>query len=283
MIVFLYILAILLVWLIGVTGFSFVNTAAYRFQHGRKLLKEDFTCDSCGQQLKVYEAVPVVSYIVLKGRCRYCGELISRRDFVNEILGGFTALLIFFRYGDCNILGSTFRLSSPLDIVLHFDIWKLLSILTLFVFFCILDLIILVDHDTSEIPNRFVILLLYVAVAAIIFVPGVTLPEHLIGAVCISIPMYILMLVIPGAFGGGDLKLTAVVGLLLGWKLEIIGFLLGLLFGGIYGLIQIIRGKLKKGNHFPFGPFLCTGYMIAVVWGTDIIGLYLRLARFLHG
>ena len=283
MIVVLYILAFLLVWVIGITSFSFVNTVAYRFPKGRKILKEHFSCDYCEQQLGDMEVIPVFSYIVLKGRCKHCGESISKRDFINEIIGGFLALVIFFRYGDINELGTSFRLSSLLDIVVHFNIWKLLSLLTIFVFFCIMDLVILVDYDTMEIPNRFVIVMLYVSVAAMVFVPGVSLVEHIIGALCISLPMFLIMMVIPGAFGGGDLKLTAAVGLFLGWQLTVIGFLLGLLFGGIYGIIRLATDKIKKGEHFSFGPFLCTGYMLAVLCGMDIINAYLKLAQVLHG
>ena len=180
-------------------------------------------------------------------------------------------------------LGGLFYLSSLLDIVLHFNIWKLLTILTIFVFFCIMDLVILVDYDTMEIPNRFVIVMLYVSVIAMVIVPGVSLVEHIIGAVCISLPMFLLMMAIPGAFGGGDLKLTASVGLFLGWKLTVIGFLLGLLFGGIYGAVGLATKKIKKGEHFSFGPFLCTGYMAAVLIGMDIIQAYIKLAAVLHG
>ena len=137
MIVFLYILAIILAWMIGTVSFSFVNVIAYRFPKQKKILKEHFKCDSCEMQLKPYETIPVFSYIFLKGRCRYCGEKLSVRDFVNEIAGGIIALLVFFRFGDVDDLSSAFILSSPIDIVVHFDIWKLLTLLTIFVFFCI--------------------------------------------------------------------------------------------------------------------------------------------------
>ena len=283
MIILLYVLAVLLVWIIGITSFSFVNTVAYRFPRNKKIFKEHFSCDTCGQQLEPWEIIPVLSYLVLKGRCKHCGDQISKREFVNELIGGFIALLLFFRFGDVGELGGLFYLSSLLDIVLHFNIWKLLTILTIFVFFCIMDLVILVDYDTMEIPNRFVIVMLYVSVIAMVIVPGVSLVEHIIGAVCISLPMFLLMMAIPGAFGGGDLKLTASVGLFLGWKLTVIGFLLGLLFGGIYGAVGLATKKIKKGEHFSFGPFLCTGYMAAVLIGMDIIQAYIKLAAVLHG
>ena len=283
MIVFLYILAIILAWVIGSVGFSFVNTVAYRFPRQKKLLKEHFCCDFCETQIKAYESVPVFSYLFLKGRCRYCGEPLSKRDFANEIAGGIVGLLIFFRFGDVCDMSSSFVLSSPIDIVVHFNVWKLITLLILLLLFCVMDLVILVDYDTMEIPNRFVIVMLYIAVAAMVFVPGVSLVSHIIGAVFISVPMFLITLAIPGAFGGGDIKLVAAVGLFLGWKLTLIGFLIGLLFGGIYGIIQLITKKKGKKEHFPFGPSLCAGFMFAVICGMDIINAYIKLAAFIHG
>ena len=283
MIVFLYILAVVLAFMVGTVGFSFVNTVAYRFPRQRSILKEHFCCDFCETIIKPYEAVPVISYAVLRGRCRYCNEPLSKRDFINEIAGGLIGLLIFFRFGDVGDISSSFILSSPLDIVVHFNVLKLITLLILFLFVCVLDLVILVDHDTMEIPNRFVIVMLYIAVAALVFVPGPGLVSHLIGGLCISVPMFLLTLAIPGAFGGGDIKLTAAVGLFLGWKLNIVGFLIGLLFGGIYGMIQLGTGKKGKKEHFSFGPFLCAGYMMAAFCGMDIINAYLRLAELIRG
>jgi leader peptidase (prepilin peptidase)/N-methyltransferase len=144
-------------------------------------------------------------------------------------------------------------------------------------------LVFLVDYDTMEIPNRFVIVLLYVAVAACIVIPGVTIIEHLIGAVCISVPMLLLTYAVPGAFGGGDVKLSAAVGLILGWQLTIVGFFIGLLTGGIYGIVMLVRKKKGKKEHFAFGPFLCTGYVIAAICGMELIDSYMRLASFIHG
>lgn len=283
MIVFLYILAIVLAFMIGTVGFSFVNTVAYRFPRQKKILNEHFCCDFCETRIKAYEAIPVLSYLVLKGRCRYCGEPLSKRDFLNEIAGGVTGLIIFFRFGDVNDIASSFRLSSPIDIVVHFNVWKLFTLLIIFFFYCVLDLVILVDYDTMEIPNRFVIVMLFIAVASFFFLPGVSALSHLIGALCISVPMYLLTLVIPGAFGGGDIKLVAAIGLMLGWKLTIIGFFIGLLFGGIYGIWMLVSKKKEKKEHFPFGPFLCSGYMLAVICGMDIINAYLKIAAYIRG
>ena len=281
MIELLDVLAVAIAIVIGVTAFSFMSTIAYRYPKGMRL-NEHFRCDHCETQLKFYEVIPVLSFPFLKGRCRYCGEKIRLRDWLNEIAGGMLAVLCLFRFGEEKIIGDSFHVSSILDVMVKMDIFGLIFLLIFFTFICIMDLVILTDYDTMEIPNRYVIVLGFVSVASL-FLPGMGIVEHLIGIIVISLPMFLITLAIPGAFGGGDIKLSAAVGLMLGWKLTIIGFLIGLLFGGIYGIYVLVSGKLKKNEHFSFGPFLCTGYLISLFCGMDLIAAYLRLASFLHG
>ena len=113
MVIVLYILAVLLVWIIGITSFSFVNTVAYRFPKNKPIVKEHFCCDKCGQQLRASEVIPVFSYIALKGRCRYCGEDISKRILLMKLWvalqhclyfsdsGIWVSLVIFLNYHHC--------------------------------------------------------------------------------------------------------------------------------------------------------------------------------------
>lgn len=281
--VVLYILSVLLVWLVGTVSFSLMHTMGYRYQRKKKLLKEHFCCDFCGTQLRAIETVPVFSFCALRGRCRYCGEPLSRREVWNEVAGGLLALLLFFRFGNEDTVTGTFHLSGVLDIVVHFNLLRLVTLLVLLAFFCLMDLVLLVDWDTMEIPNYFVILVLFTAVASLFALPSVSIAEHLIGGICVSLPMLLLMLAVPGSFGGGDMKLSAAVGLFLGWKLTVVGFLLGLLSGGIYGIYLLLSKKKGKKDHFSFGPFLCTGYMLAVLCGMDVIAGYMQLFHLIRG
>ncbi len=281
--VLLYILSVLLAWMVGTASFSLAHTAAYRYPRQKKLLKEHFCCDECGTKLRALETVPVCSFLALRGRCRYCGERLSRRELFNELAGGVLALLLFFRFGNADTVAGPFQMSGALDIILHMSLMRLLTLLLLAVFFCLMDLVLLVDLDTMEIPNYFVILVLFAGVVSWFVLPGISILEHLIGGLCVSLPMLLLILAIPGSFGGGDMKLSAAVGLFLGWKLTVTGFLLGLLFGGLYGIYLLASKKKGKKEHFSFGPFLCTGYMLAVLCGMDIIGAYMKLFAMIRG
>ncbi|MBR6222661.1 MAG: prepilin peptidase [Lachnospiraceae bacterium] len=282
MIELLCVLAVLLSVIIGTAAFSFMSTIAYRYEKGLKL-NDHFRCETCETRLKAAEVLPVISYPLHKGRCKYCGEKLKVRDFLNEIVGGALAVFVFFRFGERGVIGDSFRLSSVLDVTIPMDIKKIAAIIIIFSFFCIMDLVILVDYDTMKIPDIFNIVLLVFAIASIFVVSGVGTLEHIIGAFVISLPLLVITLVIPGAFGGGDIKLSAVAGLFLGWKLSLMGFLLGLLFGGIYGIFTMASKKLKKGEHFSFGPFLGVGYMLALICGMDIINGYLSFASHLMG
>ncbi|MBQ7795874.1 MAG: prepilin peptidase [Lachnospiraceae bacterium] len=136
-----------------------------------------------------------------------------------------------------------------------------------------------IDARTMEIPDRFHAALAVCGAAAICFVPDISVTDRLIGAFCVSVPMYLVCTLIPEAFGGGDIKLTFVMGFYLGWKLLLVGTVLGFLFGGIQAMFLIASGKVKSGEHahMAFGPALCLGFMIAMTFGEPLLRFYLGL------
>ncbi|MBE5923479.1 MAG: prepilin peptidase [Lachnospiraceae bacterium] len=283
MVIFLHILLLVFIWILGTTAFSFVNTIICRQNKKKKILNEHFECDSCGTMLKAIETFPVFSYILLKGKCRYCNEKLPVRDFINEIIGGICFVFLFFRFGDAPSLASGFTIGIPLDVIAHFNISRLLFLLTVCLFFCVMDLVIISDYDTMKIPNKYVVATLVIAVISLLTLPGVSLTEHIIGAFVISVPMFIIASVVHGGFGGGDVKLSVAVGLMLGWKLTVVSFAISLLISGIYAIVLLLAKKLKSKDHFAFGPYLCTGYIIAIICGMDILNAYLKLAAMIRG
>ena len=98
----------------------------------------------------------------------------------------------------------------------------------------------------------------------------------LIGMVCISVPMLLLCLAIPGAFGGGDIKLMAAAGLFLGWQHTLLAMFFGILGGGFYGMYLLAVRKADKKDHFAFGPFLCVGIVLALLFGGPVLAWYCR-------
>ncbi|MCR5655192.1 MAG: prepilin peptidase [Lachnospiraceae bacterium] len=276
---FLTIFTGIALFIIGATTFSFINIFADRYAEKLPLMKGAITCPNCGREKKFYEMIPILSFLFFWGECKHCGVKLSRRGFCNELIGGLIAELLFFRFGETMSLATPCRFSTVLDISLDFSFYKLLGLLTVFAMFAMLDLVLLVDARTMEIPNIFNYIIFGISVFSMLTMPGIGWLSHLIGFVCTSLPLFLITLAIPGAFGGGDIRLLAATGLMLGWKLAVLALFIGIVTGGLYGLFMLVTKKLKRGDHFPFGPYLCFGVGIAAVAGTDIINWYLSLAK----
>ena len=144
------------------------------------------------------------------------------------------------------------------------------------IYFGILLVVALIDWDTQIIYDRFHIFILILAIANIWLVPEHGLIDRLIGALIISVPMLLLALVIPGAFGGGDIKLMAVSGAFLGTGPVVCAMFFGLLTGGAYGAFMLKSKKLGKKDVFAFGPFLAFGLALAASYGDQIVTWYLH-------
>lgn len=250
------IVLIIFIWLFGASIFSFLNVVIYRVPKGMSFVKGYSHCPDCDHRLSGLDMIPVFSWLFLRGRCRYCGKSVSSRYMWIECLGGCIALLCVFKIG-CN-----------------------LAALTIFAFLGMLTVVAFVDIDTMEIPNGFVLTILVIGLASIVTVPGMTLVERLIGVFSVSLPLTLITLAVPGAFGGGDIKLMAVCGIVLGWKLNLVSLFLAVLTGGLYGMYLLASGKKGRKEHFAFGPFLCLGMFAAVFWGKQLLDWYLGLCGF---
>ncbi|MCR5337346.1 MAG: prepilin peptidase [Lachnospiraceae bacterium] len=258
-------------------------TAIDEAETGFHLPKNDFVCESCGEVLKGYDLIPFISFIVLKGRCRFCGDKIPARDFFTELLGGFIFLVLFFRFGMAADLTAGFQLKGVLDITAAMTPLRALTILVLAVVTCILFWIASVDALCMEIPNVLNLLIFLAGVSSIWLLPQITWKEHLIGMVCVSLPLLLITLLIPGAFGGGDIKLMFGAGLLLGWKLVVVALFFGVISGGIYAVCLLAKKKAGRKDHFAFGPFLCFGITLSMICGTQILNMYLEVGRRMYG
>ena len=240
-------------WLFGASIFSFLNVVIYRVPRQESFVKGSSYCPDCEHRLSGPDLVPVFSWLFLRGRCRYCGGKIPARDTWVEVLGGCIALLCGCKIG------------------------YNLAALTVFVFLCMLTVVALVDIDTMEIPNGFVLVILLIGLVSIRTMPGISLTERLVGIVSVSVPLLLITVAVPGAFGGGDIKLMGACGILLGWKSSLISLFLAVLTGGLYGIYLLAARKKGRKEHFAFGPFLCLGMLTALFWGRELLSWYLGL------
>lgn len=262
---------------LGLVIGSFLNVCIYRIPRGESIVFPGSHCASCNESILKRDLIPVISYIRLKGKCRSCGEHISLRYPLVEILTAlvFTQIYVMF--------------------VPKGEVWYTVF---LAVFFCVLIVVSFIDFENGIIPDKIV---LPGVVVGFLFnalgsnfsgsVKFVSWSESLIGIVVGAVPLYLIGLVGSliakrDAMGGGDVKFMAMVGAFLGWRMAIITGFLGVVIGAIVGIIikVAIRNKdIEEDNdgrdltEMPFGLMLAIGAAIAALYGWDILFWYLRL------
>lgn len=240
-------------FLVGICIASFINVVIWRVPQGISIAKGRSFCPTCQHSLNWKDLFPIVSYICLRGKCRYCGAKIPIRDTIIEMIGGLLAVLCFHHY------------LFSWDTIVVFSIFMILLAITM------------IDFDTMMIPNGLIIALIVPFGIMTVLHPELSLMNRGIGILTISVPMYLLTLLIPDCFGGGDIKLIAVSGFLLGWKLVLLAFFISVLIGGGYAVYILLTKKMGKGSHIAFGPYLCIGIMVSLLYGNEIIAWYLSL------
>ena len=243
--VFLYII----VFLYGITIGSFLNVLIYRLPKKENIVTTRSHCMSCGNQLKWYDLVPLFSYLVLRGKCRKCKAKISVQYPLIEGLNGVLYILVFSVYG--------------------------ISVETLL--YCLLSSALLalsvIDLRTYEIPVGFQYFILVLGIARVATDYKNWL-LYVIGFFAVSVFLYLIVLISKGAaMGGGDVKLMAVCGLLIGWKMILLSLAVGCILGSI---IHLLRMKFSGQEHMlAMGPYLSLGIMISVLWGNQFLTWYL--------
>lgn len=156
-----------------------------------------------------------------------------------------------------------------------------MAALTLFLVSAVLVMITVIDAYTQTIPPVLNIILGALGLLSILTMPGISVAERVIGFFCISVPMFLIVLLVPGGFGGGDIKMMAASGILLGWKGNLAAFFIGLIIGGIYGAFLLISGKKGRKEHFAFGPCLSIGIFVSAYAGIGmrIVDQYLYMIQ----
>lgn len=239
------------IFLFGIVVGSFLNVCIYRLPKGESIVKVPSHCMSCGAQLRWFDLVPLFSWLFLGGRCRKCKAAISVQYPIIEGLNGVLWVFVFAVNG-----------MNGMSVVYCFMTSALLTLSV-------------IDWRTFEIPFGINVFLGILGVVAV-FLDREEWLSHVIGAVCVSGFLLVLYLLSQGsAIGGGDIKLMAVCGLLLGWQRIILAFLLGCILGSV---IHVLRMKISgEGHVLAMGPYLAAGIFLAAMFGQGWINWYLTL------
>ena len=267
------------VFCLGLLIGSFLNVCIYRIPNKKSIMTPPSSCPKCGERIKWYDLIPVVSYLILRGKCRNCGVKISPRYMFIELLTGVLFLVCFLVFG---LTG---------------------QFLACIVLTAILIVITFTDLDTMTIPDSVMIFGLAAGIVFVLvgFVPemGLSFKERVIAGLLgmlsgagplIIINLLTLLFIKKAGIGGGDMKLMGVAGLYLGMTKTLLALVLGVIIAGVLSLV-FRRGQNeekekdeseddKQGINFheiPFGPYLAVAVFICMLYGQQILDWYLSL------
>lgn len=263
------VLLIVFAGLLGLSVGSFVNVVAYRLPAQISLLGPS-QCPSCAAPVRAWQNIPVLSWLLLRGRCRTCRSAIPAQYLIIEAVTGaaFAALAWFVP----EVLG----LSGAAAVL----VWVALS------WFAAVSLALtLIDLGTFTLPNRIVLPtyavgLVLLAAACFAGASWADLVRALVGVVAMYASYWLIRLVRPDGMGGGDVKLAGMAGLFLGWLgwgPLAVGWLAAFLLGGGWGVALIASGKATRSTAVPFGPWLLAGAWVGVLFGQWIGRAYVGL------
>lgn len=250
------------IFVLGLIIGSFLNVCIFRLPKQVSIAASRSACPACGTPLKPWDLIPMLSYVFLGGKCRYCKAKISVQYPLVETLTGALYLLLYLRFG----------LVWPLPVYL-----ALVSLLIV---------ISAIDISHMEIPDGLIVAGLIVGgvqLIASIFTPHFgAWHSYVIGFFAGGLPLLLIALVCTyalkkDAMGGGDIKLMAFCGLIISWKLVITAYLISVVAGAVFGLVLMALNKRKSSDAIPFGPFLSLGVILSVFFGDALIGWYLGL------
>jgi leader peptidase (prepilin peptidase)/N-methyltransferase len=246
-------MVIVFAFLFGLMMGSFVTVVAHRVPLGESIVRPRSRCAGCGTQIAAYDNVPVLSWTLLAGRSRCCGESISPRYPLTEVtLGALYAATVLVLWGDAT------------DIALGLILVTTLVAITL------------TDLEHRIIPNRILLVATALGVAVAAIGDPASLPERAASAAAAGGLLFLVALAYPRGMGLGDVKLVAVMGLFLG-RTVAAALLIALLVGSLVGIAMILReGSSARKRAIPFGPFLALGGVVALLVGNHLVDWYLQ-------
>ena len=249
-------LELVMAFIFGICIGSFLNVCIFRLPEGKSIVHPPSSCPGCGAAIRLYDNIPVLSYFILRGRCRDCHTPIAFRYILVELLGGLMAVCVYFRFGP------------GMEGIIYYAFMAALLVITF------------IDIDHRIIPDVISLPGIPLGVAASFFMPSLSWADSLIGVLAGGGSLYAVAwgyVRITGkeGMGGGDIKLLAMIGAFIGWKGVLLTIFMGSAIGTLVGLAAMLAEKKNMKMRIPFGPFLALGAVISIFFGQELIGWYL--------
>ena len=248
------------VFVIGAIIGSFLTVCIYRLPREQSIIRPRSSCPECGRTIRWFDNVPLLSFLLLRGRCRNCLASISYRYPLVEFLNGMGYVAILWRFG-----------------------WGWPA-LVYGIFFSALLAVTLIDLDHLIIPDAITLPGIILGVMCSVWILPVGVFNSLIGVMVGGGVLLVIAWLSPFLFGkegigGGDIKLLAMVGAFLGWELTLATLMMASIIGALIGLGLMAVSAMKCGQYMPFGPYLTTGAVLSLFFGSEILTWYLGVIQ----
>ena len=259
---FPFYIQLIFAFVFGLTVGSFLNVCIYRLPLKKSIVAPPSSCTACGNRIRFYDNIPVLSYLILRGRCRNCGTHFSMLYPTVELATGLISMALLIRYNLNN----------------H-------GLLQYFIFFAFISALIcisFIDLEHMIIPDVISIPGIIIGFLISFISTHVTWIDSLLGLVIGGGILYLIALLFEflmkkEAMGGGDIKLLAMIGAWLGWNSIIFVLLASSLIGTVLGTISLLLSRKGLRAKIPFGPFLALGAILYVFFGKELTEWYLNI------
>lgn len=245
------------IFIYGLLIGSFLNVCIYRIPRNESIAFPSSHCPKCGISLSWYDNIPLLSFMVLQGKCRYCKASIAKQYPIVEFLNAIIYLIFYDFYG------------LSLEFIFYITIASILIIITF------------IDLKEMIIPDILVIIIFILSVLYKLlnyFVYGVPLEilNSLGGFILAGGIFLVIVILSKGGMGGGDVTLISSLGFILGIKYVLLNIFLSFILGAIISIILLISGIKSRKDPIPFGPFIVAASFITVLWGEGILKWYFK-------
>lgn len=242
-------------FVLGLILGSFFNVVGLSVPAGHSFANRRSSCPSCGRTLTFFELIPVISYLLQVGKCRGCKARISPLYPAVEMLTGvlFASAPIFLGWSSELLVG-----------------WILISLFMI---------IFVTDVAYMLIPDKILLFFIVIFIVLRFSFPLMPWWDSIVGAAVGFSLLLSIAVVSKGGMGGGDIKLFAVIGFVLGMKMVLLSLLFACFYGALLGIIGLLTGILKKKTLIPFGPYIVFGTLTAYFWGDSLLHWYVTFLR----
>lgn len=248
------------VFIFGLCIGSFLNVCIYRLPQSKSIVHPRSMCPQCGTLIRFYDNLPILSYLLLRGKCRHCKAPISFRYPVVEMLSGLFAVSIFLKYG------------TSLEAAIYYTFIATLLVITF------------IDIDHQIIPDMITLPGIPICFAASFALPQITYIESLLGILIgggslFAVAWLYHLLTKKEGMGGGDIKLLGMMGAIIGWKGVLFTIFVASAIGTVSGMLIMLKTRKSMKLAVPFGPFLAIGSIAYIFFGPQLMVWYINLLR----